>query len=242
MIESYRLAETTIQIASDNPRLHKMCEAYRSSETPDFFVQANPEDIVFEREKSQRDAQAEGRSPHRTSNAQLESLAIYRKIAERMPAFDTVLFHGSAVAVDGVAYVFTAKSGTGKSTHTRLWCELLGERAVMVNDDKPLIRIGADGATIYGTPWSGKHHLSSNVSAPLKSICILKRASKNCIASVSATDALLDILRQCYRPADPEALLKTFSLVDRLMRNVELYRLECSIDIEAARMAYEAMR
>ena len=81
----------------------------------------------------------------------LETLAVCRKIAERMPEYDTFLFHGSCIAVDGVGYLFTAKSGTGKSTHTRLWRELLDNRATMVNDDKPLIRIADDGLVIYGT-------------------------------------------------------------------------------------------
>ena len=104
----------------------------------------------------------------------LETLAVCRKIAERMPEHNTFLFYGSCIAVDGAGYVFTAKSGTGKSTHTRLWRELLDNRATMVNDDKPLIRIADDDAIIYGTPWDGKHPLSHNIAVPLKAICILE--------------------------------------------------------------------
>ena len=104
----------------------------------------------------------------------LETLAVCRRIAERMPEHDTFLFYGSCIAVDGAGYVFTAKSGTGKSTHTRLWREMLGVRAVMVNDDKPLIRIADDGSVIYDPPWDCNHHLSHNIAVPLKAICILE--------------------------------------------------------------------
>ena len=242
MIATYRMADRLISIASDNVRLHEMCQDYRADGTPDFSVHATSQDIAFERARSAKEAELEGRELHAWSDAYLETLAVYRQIAERMPAYDTVLFHGSAIAVDGAAYLFAAKSGTGKSTHARLWCELLGSRAVMVNDDKPLIRISADGTTVYGTPWDGKHRLSSNISAPLKAICILERAVENHIAPISASDALPCMLRQSYRPADPEALMKTLSLVDCLMRNVALYRMGCNMDVEAARMAYEAMR
>ncbi len=242
MIATYRLAGRTIQISSDNERLHKMCESYRADGAPDFAVHASRQDIAFEREQSDREAALEGREPRAWGDAYLETLAVYRKIAEQMPAYDTVLFHGSAVAVDGVAYLFAARSGTGKSTHARLWRQLFGSRAVMVNDDKPLIRIDAEGATVFGTPWDGKHHLSSNVSAPLRAICFLERAVENSIAPIAAADALPRVLRQCYRPADPQALVQTLSLVDRLLRNVGLYRMGCNREIQAARMAYEAMR
>lgn len=68
----------------------------------------------------------------------LETLAVYRKIVTRLVFSDILLIHGSAIAVDGKAYLFTAPSGTGKSTHTRMWREYFKDRAVMVNDDKPL--------------------------------------------------------------------------------------------------------
>ena len=79
--------------------------------------------------------------------------------------------------MDGEAYIFTAVSGTGKSTHAMLWREVFGERVRMINDDKPLIRITPEGkAVVYGTPWDGKHHLSKNSAFPLKAICWLTRA------------------------------------------------------------------
>ena len=166
---------------------------------------------------------------------------MYRQIAEKMPAYDTVLFHGSCVAVNGEGYLFTAGSGTGKSTHAYLWRQLLGEKAVMVNDDKPLIRIREDGtAVVYGTPWDGKHRLSTNIAVPLKAVCILERAGENHIVPITKTDALPMLIRQTYRPADSAALAITLTLIDRL--NVPFYRLSCNMDISAAELSYNTMK
>ena len=210
---------------------------------PDFAVQTRQADIAFERKKSAREDEKEGIPIRRFSDDYLETLAVYRKIAEQMPAYDTFLFHGSAIAVDGAAYIFTAKSGTGKSTHTRLWRELLGDRALMVNDDKPLIRVNPDGtATVYGTPWDGKHRLSTNTAVPLKALCILERAAQNTIRQITAGEAYPMLLQQAYRPMDSMGLHKTLALIDRLAASVSLWRLGCNTDLEAAQAAYEAMK
>ena len=238
----YRMADRNIRITSLYPYIHGLCEEYCDDGSPEISVAVTQADIAFEREKSAREAELEGIPPREFSDAYLETLAVYRRIAERMPDYDTILFHGSAIAVDGAGYLFTAKSGTGKSTHTRLWRELLGDRAVMVNDDKPLIRVADNGAVIYGTPWDGKHRLSSNISVPLKGLCILERAEDNHIAPISATEAYPMLLQQAYRPMDLDAMRKTLTLIDRLSRCVRLYRLGCNMDIRAAELSYGTMK
>ena len=134
---------------------------YLTDAPADWAVETTVQDILFEREKSAAEDRLEGRAVRNFSDAYLETLAVYRKIAVRMLQHDTLLMHGSAVAVDGKAYLFIAASGTGKSTHTRLWREQFGARAVMVNDDKPLVHVKEDGVTVCGTPWDGKHRLST---------------------------------------------------------------------------------
>lgn len=240
----YRIADRNIAVSSLYGEVHRLCADYLVPDAvPDFAVQTTQADIDFEKKKSNREAEKEGIPIRHFSDGYLETLAVYRGIAERMPDYDTILFHGSCVAVDGRGYLFTARSGTGKSTHTGLWRELLGDRAVMVNDDKPLIRVNEDGtATACGTPWDGKHRLSSNIAVPLKAICILERAGKNTIRPVSLENAYPMLLQQAYRPMDAAALRKTLNLLDRLAPAIGLWRLGCTIDIEAARIAYEAMR
>ena len=242
MTSVYRLAEQYIEICSLYNRVHEMCNNYRVNSHVEvaFTVNTSLADIELEREKSKREAILEGIQLQNFSNDYLETLAVYRKIAEKMPEYDRVLIHGSVVAVDGRGYLFTAKSGTGKSTHTRLWRELLGDRAVMVNDDKPLLHVAGNTVQAYGTPWDGKHHLSSNISAQLKAICILERAEENYVQCISKAEAFPILLQQVYRPADISALSKTLQLIDRM--NVEFYRLKCNMDISAAELAYRTMK
>ena len=167
---------------------------------------------------------------------------MYRQIADRMPAYDTLLIHGSAIALDGAAYLFTARSGTGKSTHTRFWRQTFGSRAVMINDDKPLVGLTDAGAVIYGTPYNGKHRLGENLSAPLQAICILERGAENAIRPISSGEAYPLLLQQVYRPGDPAALGLTLKLLDRLLTQVRLYRLACNLDPAAAQVAYDGMK
>ena len=213
-----------------------------ATESPVYFTIATTQsDIDFEREKSAREDIKEGIPIRHFSDAYLETLAVYRKIAEHLLSCDTLLFHGSVIAVDGEGYLFTAKSGTGKSTHTRLWREYFGERAVMVNDDKPLLHIADSGVTAYGTPWDGKHRLSTNIVVPLKGICILTRDITNHIEQVEPHAVYPLIVQQTNRSLSAEGMKQTLSLIDRMLNVVPVYRLGCNMDIEAARVAYEGM-
>lgn len=238
---SLRLAGRVISVTAQHPSTKAFCADYLSEAPADFAVSVLPGDVRAEQERSAREDELEGRPVRQFSDAYLESLAVFRKIAERLPEYDTMLFHGSAVAVDGRAYLFTAKSGTGKSTHARLWRELLGPRAVMVNDDKPLLRFSDAGVQVCGTPWNGKHRLGANIAVPLKAVCLLERAAENRIGPVSPREAYPLLLQQSYRPSDPSAMRKTLELVNRLGRDTALYRLQCNMDPSAAAIAYAGM-
>ena len=196
----YILADMCIGIRSLYDEVQRMCEDYRApmDSTPEFIVETTEQDIEAERIQSEETRIEEGLPPYAFDAAYLETLAVYRQIATECVLRGRLLMHGSVVAVDGRAYMFTAKSGTGKSTHVRLWRKLFGERAVMVNDDKPLLRIrrvsgddlpaDEESVLVYGTPWDGKHRLSTNMSAPLEAICILTRAKENTIMTGITTE------------------------------------------------------
>ena len=233
------IAGKAVGINALHDKAWEQCRRYLSDRNPDFWVSVSSENIARMRESAAREDASEGKSPQVYSDAYLESLAVYRKICEAMVDYDTVLMHGSVVAVDGVAYLFTAKSGTGKSTHTRFWREVFGERAVMVNDDKPLLKLTEDGVLACGTPWDGKHRLSSNVCLPLKAICILERGEVNEISRISHQEALPMVFQQTYRPKN---LGKYMEIIDKLAGRVEFYRLYCNMTPEAAQVAYEAMK
>lgn len=236
-----RIADRVVQVQANYPAVENRCAEYICDEKPDFFVSICAADIAFERSKCAREDALEGRMIRRMTDAQLEITAVQRKIAEKLFTYDTILLHGSVVAVDGAAYLFTAKSGTGKSTHTALWCDLFGGRAVMVNDDKPFLRITEDGILAYGSPWNGKHGRGSNICVPLKAICILQRGTQNQIRPIAAKEALFTLLQQTNRPMDPAQMPKYLELIDRLTKQMSFYRMTCNMDPEAARMAYGTM-
>ena len=239
----YRFAELNISISSIYDEVHLMCKDYAAfCPQVDFSIKTDLPAIDFERERSKQEDEREKMPVRSFADPYLETLAVYRKIAEIIPEYNAMLMHGSCVAVDGKAYLFIAKSGTGKSTHTRLWREYLKDKVIMVNDDKPLVRLIGDELRIYGTPWDGKHRLSTNTSVPLKAVCILERGKDNSICAVSRGEAYPMLLQQTYRPMDPEALGRTVKLIDLLSASVSLWRMKCNMDIEAAKMAYEAMK
>ena len=237
----YKIADQIIEIRSLYQYVHKLCRNYIYDGTPYFTVVSSPEDIIFERDKSARENILEGLPVHQFPEDYLETLSVYRKIADNMLSRDTLLFHGSVIAVDGEAFLFTATSGTGKSTHTRLWREQLGSRAFMVNDDKPLIRILPGEVTVFGTPWDGKHHLSTNTSVPLKAICVLKRGSENTIREITPREVLPMLMQQSHRPSVPGNMPLYLDLMDHLSKGVRFYELHCNMDPEAARVSYEGM-
>ena len=234
-----RIADNTIGLRTKSGKTWEQCEKYLTDLEPDFVVAVESEDIARMRESAVREDILEGKEPQSYSDAYLETLAVYRKICEKMVDYDTVLMHGSVVAVDNQAYLFTAKSGTGKSTHTRYWREVFGERAVMVNDDKPLLKLTEDGVLACGTPWDGKHRLSTNVCVPLKAICILERGEDNEIYPISAQEALPMVFQQTHRP---KKLGKYMEIIDKLTQRVRFYRLRCNLSPDAAKVAYEAMK
>jgi hypothetical protein len=150
--------------------------------------------------------------------------------------------HGSAICVDGKGYIFTAVSGTGKSTHTGLLRTLLGDRAVMVNDDKPFLHVAEDQTYVCGTPWMGKHSLGDNIIVPLAGIFFLHRSESNELTRISPDAAITKMISQCHRPFDPDKMIKTLDLVDHVLSTVPLYDFGCNMDISAAEVSYNGMK
>ena len=214
------------------------CREYWSQREPVFRIDVAREDLLTEQRLLDIEADEEGLKRRRFSDPFLERSVIQRRVAESLIGRNVLLMHGSTVAVDGQAYLFTAACGTGKSTHTRLWREVFGKRAVMVNDDKPFLAVTGDEVLAYGSPWTGKHGLGSNVCFPLKGICILSRGDQNRIRLIAADDARTMLMHQCFRP---EGNARIDALVERLMERVPLWQMACVKDSSAARMAWDAM-
>ncbi|MBR4868083.1 MAG: hypothetical protein IKU10_02910 [Clostridia bacterium] len=236
-----KMAGSIIAVRAMFESTKEFCKDYLCTGTPEFTVEITPADLVFEQEKCDRENEIEGKPVVHHADPYLETTAVQRQVVEGLFERDALLFHGSVVAVEGEGYLFTAKSGTGKSTHTRLWRKVFGDRAVMVDDDKPILRMTDKGVVVYGTPWNGKHRIGQNISVPLKAICILERGVENEIRPANAQEVLPMLMQQSNRPRRPKMMGKYLELIDGLARNVAFYRLACNMDPDAARVSYEAM-
>ena len=178
--------------------------------------------------------------PH--SEAYCECICLYRAIAEQLPALDRFVFHGAAVEIGGKGFIFTAPSGTGKTTHIGLLLENYPENVDIINGDKPIIHVTDGGARVCSTPWAGKEGMNRNVSRDLGGIVLLRRGEVNRIERVQPSEHFAAIMAQTYFPNDALARLKTLELLDKLARCVDFYVLECNISPDAAKTSFEALK
>ena len=237
-----------MKIAGHTAKINSLFEStpqyfrpYLTGDPAEFSVTVTKEMIDFEQADLLEEAHRDGFRPRVFTDPFLERAAIQRAFAEFLFDYNILLFHGSAIAVDGDGYLFTAHSGTGKSTHTRLWMQVLGDRAVMVNDDKPFLELTANGVILHGSPWSGKHGLDANISVPLKGLCFLERGTENHIAPISAETVLPMLQKQAYQPLIEAKEANFLHLVDWLSASVPLWKLACNKNPDAATLAFETM-
>lgn len=205
-----------IGIDSLYAEVYRLCAGYLCDCEPEIQIRISTEDIVREREEA-----ADEKNIYK--NSYLETLSVYRKISEALLDYDTFLMHGAVVAKGQDAYMFTAKSGTGKTTHIRKWLENL-EDAYVVNGDKPLIHVTEQEAIACGTPWCGKENLATNCMLPLRAIVFMERGDKNEMKEMSFSEAFPFFLQQTYHPDDGEKMKKTLKLIYRTMGKVKFYR------------------
>jgi len=217
------------------------CRAYLTERKAELFVEVIEEDLVYEQQMLDKEAVEEGLRIRKFTGPFLERATIQRKVATELLNRNTILLHGSTVAVDGAAYLFTAPCRTGKSTHTRFWREVFGARAVMVNDDKAFLQITSSGVFAYGSPWSGKHGLDTNICLPLKGICFLRRGQENVIRQIKPEDCLGELQHQGFIPEDSHGQTQALALVNTLSQKVPLWEMACTKDPAAALVAYGAM-
>jgi len=144
------------------------------------------------------------------------------------------VFHSSSVCYNNRGVAFSAKSGTGKSTHTNLWLQQFNECFVL-NDDTPVIHSGADGKFyISGTPWAGTTGINRNVTVPLKAIVFLERSAENSMEQISASDAMNSMFEGIRTPLTVKMLTYVIDSFNKMFAQVPVYKLKCNMDPSAA--------
>ncbi len=166
---------------------------------------------------------------------------IYRKLGEVLPMHDAFVLHSATFDVQGTGVAFAARSGTGKSTHMLLWQKLLGDKMVVVNGDKPIVRFIEDKPYAYGTPWNGKESLGCNMRTPLQNICFIERAMENSVEKIDKSEAVEVVLKQIYIPKNPVSMMKTLELANKLVSSCDFWRIKCNMEPDAAKVAYNTI-
>ena len=235
------IAGFTAQVCSCFDSTKDYCRKYLTDKPADFSVSVTEDMLDFEQQALDLEAEQEGMRKRAFTRPFLERAAIQRQVAEQLLDRGVLLFHGSALAADGKGYLFTAPCGTGKSTHARLWLRELGDRAQIINDDKPFLRLTDGQFLVCGAPWSGKHGLDNNICVPLQAICILERGKENRIAPAPSSEVRDFLAHQCLVPRQTERQKAFEQLVQALTDTVPVYSMQCTPQPEAARMAFEAM-
>jgi hypothetical protein len=163
--------------------------------------------------------------------------------ANRLTVLGGTVLHGSSIAIDNQAVIFSADSGTGKSTHTSLWQKRFGDRVMIINDDKPAIKIENGKPFVYGTPWSGKTHLNNNVKCPLTAVVFLNRGEQNEISKTNVLNAVLNLSRQLPNPFYDNTIgAKTVDFIKTLYNiNTPFYDLKCDISDNAVEVSYNGI-
>ena len=203
---------------------------YDGDEKPAFTVFATSEQL-----------EAENKKTPGFSYDVLESTCVYRNICKELLKYDAILIHSAAISVDNEAYLFTANSGTGKTTHMNLWLDKFGDRAFIINGDKPIVRKTDEGIFVFGTPWCGKEGFNENIRVKLKSICILERAEINKIRQADKKDALTFLISQTSRPSEVENIDLMFNNLENIIENIPVYRLGCNMEMKDCEVAYAEM-
>lgn len=228
-----KIADLAVGIDNRFEYITHLAKDYLTDEPPVFTVAAT--DAELDAERTQSGAEF--------SNGYLESIVAYRKIAEEMPKYDGFVFHGAVLNLDGEAYAFTARSGVGKTTHTRLWLHEFGERVHYLNGDKPVIRFKDGVPYAYGTPWRGKEGYGVNESAPLRAIAFLERGVENSAEPIAPEHIVTRLITQMYMPrASTAGAIMTMRLADRITKAVRLVELKCNMEPEAAHVSLRAMK
>lgn len=231
-MKTYEIAGLTVAMECSG-RTARSARPYETSadKTPDITMAVTPEAIEAFRAKHP-DAQI----------IDWEYFMLSLQFSSRLPIYEGFVFHASAVVLDNEAYLFSADSGTGKSTHTALWCRVF-PGAKILNDDKPAIRRMNGRFYACGTPWSGKSDLNLPENVPLKAICFLERGNENTIERMTDPQAILPLFFcQTLRKMNADKTAVFLTILDKLIREVPFYRLTCRPDEDAARVAHDGMQ
>lgn len=229
----YLFADFVVDLKNRFSYVEKQCKyfLYEGDRETDYEIAVTDEELKGEAKVSQ--------CPD--SQGYLESICAYRKLCMQLPKQKAMILHASVIEAQGRGIAFFARSGVGKTTHTRNWIKNYFPKVDIVNGDKPIVRFFDDVPYAYGTPWAGKEGVYRLTRAELKDLCLIERAPVNEVLPLSKEEALNLLMVQIFLPPDPEATIATLDMLEKLLERCNLWRIRCTPERESAILAYETI-
>ena len=224
-----KLADTIFEINAFHESTKEYCKDFLCDEDAKYVITLTKEDL-----ENELHIRNDGKV-----YADEEISALYRKIADLFIEDNIVVMHGSSFKVNNCAFVVTARSGVGKSTHANLLNKLLGNEFSYINDDKPLLEVKDDSLMLYSSPWNGKERRGNNTYAPLKAVIFLNRGDNSYKKLDNNMDVYFKLLSQIYLPKDKSKREKALKIIDILLKKLSFYEINVNMDISSASMTYE---
>ena len=230
----YNIADFTVEFKNPSLKAQENFLKYISDDIPQVSFDITQKDIQFEIDYLKGNCTL--------LNAELT--AILRKFYRWILDYNSFLLHSALISVDNTGVAFAAPSGTGKTTHMRLWQKLLGDKLTVINGDKPIVRFfdGVKYPVGYGTPWCGKERYGINSKVQIKHFCFIERSETNSCEEISPKDILNLFFKQILIPLnEPILVSKTLKLANEFLNNVTVWKIKCNMDISAAEVAYNTI-
>lgn len=224
----YEIAGLKVKMDPSFGRLTRQSASYRSFGEPVMIVKPDPYDEAH----VQRNI---------TSQEEREYICCSAAFCRNIVQHGRFFLHASAVVYEEEAYLFSAPSGTGKSTHTAFWQKLF-PGSYILNDDKPVIWPKQEQMTVWGSPFAGKTDLQVNREVPLRGICFLKQGSVNQIRQVTEDEALALMLNNTYRPVSSEGMNRLLDMIEQTVTQINVYEMSCTREPQAAELSYRVMK
>ena len=224
------IADIVIEVNAFNETTKKYCSDFLSDKDSKYTITMTHEDLINEVNES--------------SNGKVyvneEISALYRKIADLFIEEDIVVVHGSSFKVGNKAFLVTARSGVGKSTHVNNLKEYLKDKLEYINDDKPLLKVKDNDLILYSSPWNGKERRGNNISSKLSSIIFLNRGEENTHKKLDNKEHVyFRLLSQIYLPKEKSKREKALKIIDIILKRINFYEINVTKDISSASMTYE---
>ncbi len=223
----YRFADLTVELKNKYPYTDFQCKDYLSCSNSKVDISVNANDSQIQKELLKTPDLPLG---------YIESICLYRNLSLQLPMFNAMVMHACVFEVNGQGIALLAPSGVGKTTHMRLWQQVLPELTI-INGDKPIVRFLDNAPFAYGTPWSGKENLHCNRKVKLTDLCFIERSDKNSVEALKSEDCAEILLRQLLIPKDKVTALLTLQMADKLLNDCHLWKIKCTPTIEAAECA-----